>query len=75
MNSRRRCGLGLRSIAGAAPEEALQALGTDLVEGEGLVSYSAMLQNNARKNFCGWAGQPLPLHGVQRLSRDGSDLL
>ena len=35
----------------------------------------AMLQSNDGKSFCGWAGLPLTLLGVLRLSRDGSDLL
>ena len=37
-------------------------------------SCAAMLQSNAGKSFCDWAGQPLTLLGVLRLSRDGSDL-
>jgi len=66
---------GLQPQAEAAPactasKEAVQALGTDLVEGEGLVSYPAMLQSSAGKSFCGWAGKPLTLLGVLRLSRD-----
>ena len=32
-------------------------------------------QGNDGKSFCGWAGLPLTLLGVLRLSRDGSDLL